>query len=222
MESERRATPVPSAGEAIAIVAICFGWFIWLSVAAVFSGFPTGGTFNDGSLLELILYECAFGAAALILLKLRGYALSELLPAPSRAGCIAGILLCVVATLAASMVGAQAAVLAGYGSQPIDAMVAQSHPSLWVVIALSAVNGLYEEIFLLGYLVRGFRSHGAALALGISLLVRLLYHLYQGPIGAVSVLVFGALVSLFYWRTQALWPVVVAHALADIVGLVDY
>lgn len=43
--------------------------------------------------------------------------------------------------------------------------------------------------FWLGYLVRGFAAVGASFAIGLSLLVRVLYHLYQGPLGAVSVLV---------------------------------
>jgi uncharacterized protein len=105
-------------------------------------------------------------------------------------------------------------------AQPIAEIASHAHPSLVWVIALSMINGLYEETFLLGYLVRGFAAVGASFAIGLSLLVRVLYHLYQGPLGAVSVLVFGVVVGCYYWRTRSLWPAVFAHTLADVVALV--
>ena len=87
------------------------------------------------------------------------------------------------------------------------------------ILALSLLNGLYEETFLLGYLIRGFSAAGASFALGLNVLVRLLYHLYQGPMGAVSVVIFGLVVGYYYWRTRVLWPAVFAHMLADVLGL---
>jgi hypothetical protein len=42
--------------------------------------------------------------------------------------------------------------------QPVSQMLANAHPSLMVVLVLSALNGLYEETFLLAYLVRGFEG----------------------------------------------------------------
>ena len=48
----------------------------------------------------------------------------------------------------------------------------------------------------------------------------MLYHLYQGPLGAVWVLGFGLVMSLYYVRTRKLFPVVIAHVLADIVPFV--
>jgi membrane protease YdiL (CAAX protease family) len=49
------------------------------------------------------------------------------------------------------------------------------------------------------------------------LISRVLHHLYQGPLGAVWVLGFGLVMSLYYRRTRKLFNVVFAHALADIV-----
>ena len=98
-------------------------------------------------------------------------------------------------------------------------MVVNRHVTLPAIIALAMVNGLYEETFLLGYLQRGFLAAGPSFAIGLSVLVRVLYHLYQGPLGALSVLLFGLVVSLFHWRTGKLWPVVFAHTLADAFAL---
>lgn len=61
-------------------------------------------------------------------------------------------------------------------------------------------------------------SHApSTVALGVTLLVRLMYHLYQGPIGAVWILGFGLVFGLFYLRFNSLWPVALAHMLWDIV-----
>jgi membrane protease YdiL (CAAX protease family) len=103
--------------------------------------------------------------------------------------------------------------------QPITVIAAKAKPTLFFILAVSILNGLYEETFLLGYLVRGFSAAGASFAVGLSILVRLLYHLYQGPVGAVSVVVFGLIVSYYYWRTPVLWPAVLAHTIADVIGL---
>ena len=89
-----------------------------------------------------------------------------------------------------------------------------------LVVALAMVNGLYEETFLAGYLLEGLRKHGIHIALGITTLIRLLYHLYQGPIGAASVTAYGLVVMLFYWRSRLLWPIVFAHTLADITAFI--
>lgn len=206
--------PTPTTVEAIAVVALCFGWFIFSSLAAVAAGFPSGGSFNDSSLFTLVLIECVLGALALAFLRYRGYSLSRLLPSPTWQGCLVGLLLLVAANFVCLLV-LQALPSYQNTDQPIEKMVEHSHPSVLALIVLSMVNGLYEETFLLGYLVRGFSSIGAPFALGISSLVRLTYHLYQGPVGAVSVLVFGLVLSLFYWQTRSLWPAVFAHTLAD-------
>ena len=198
-------------------MAVCFGWFILGSVHSVAAGFPSGGKFSDSFFVELITLEVVLGGVALTFLRARGYSIEGLLPTPSWLGCLLGLALFVAAS-AAWWAVAQAFPRSEFAHQPIAEMVSNTSVSLPFVVALSMVNGLYEEVFLVGYLVRGFRASGASVAIGLSLLVRVLYHLYQGPLGAVSVLVFGLVITVFYWRTQRLWPVVFAHTLADAVA----
>jgi membrane protease YdiL (CAAX protease family) len=49
--------------------------------------------------------------------------------------------------------------------------------------------------------------------------IRLLYHLYQGTIGVITVVPMGLLYGYLFVRTKQLWPLVLAHILLDIVGL---
>lgn len=68
--------------EALGIVVICFGWFIFSSLQSVFSGFANTA-FSDNSFAALIALEIILGAIALAVLYARRYALGSLYPVPS-------------------------------------------------------------------------------------------------------------------------------------------
>jgi membrane protease YdiL (CAAX protease family) len=105
-------------------------------------------------------------------------------------------------------------------SEPLERLMGGTPIGLPTLVLLGVVNGAYEEIFLLGFLLRGLRGYGLSLAIGVSLLVRVLYHLYQGPLGAVYVGVFGLVLSFSYVAIGRLFPAVFAHAVADIVPFI--
>ena len=52
---------------------------------------------------------------------------------------------------------------------------------------------------------------------GVVLLVRVLCHLYQGPVGASAMLAYGGVEGLYYARWRNAWPAVFAHIIWDIV-----
>lgn len=210
----RAARTITSPTEALAVTALCFGWAILSSIQAVARGFESRG-FSDAGLINIVVFELMFGAAALGLLRWRGYGVATLRPVPNWHDARSGVVL-YLATLVVHF-----ALVLPFGSdassQPIDRMVETATVSWPAVVLMAVVNGTYEEIFLLGFLLRGLRGYGLSVALGASLLVRVLYHLYQGPVGALSVLGFGLVLGLAYVRTGRLFPVVVAHVVADIV-----
>ena len=119
--------------------------------------------------------------------------------------------------------------LAGLGAcsrRPFMAATPTAHRACWRrpaistvgVILVVVVNGTFEEVFLLGFLQRGLQARGTSIALGVTLLVRVLYHLYQGPLGALSILAFGLVQGLWYARSKRLWSPVFAHIMCDIVA----
>ena len=61
-----------------------------------------------------------------------------------------------------------------------------------------------------------------ALAIGVSALVRGSYHLYQGFGGFVGNALMGVLFGVVYARTRRVGPLIVAHAVLDIVAFVGY
>ena len=82
------------------------------------------------------------------------------------------------------------------------------------MLVLSAfANAALEEIVLVGYLGSRVRELGgsAPLAIGVSAIVRALYHLYQGLSGFLGNLVMGAIFATYFQRTGRVVPLIVAH-----------
>ena len=99
-------------------------------------------------------------------------------------------------------------------------MITEAKVTVPVIVLMAMINGTFEEIFLLGFLLRGLRGYGLSVALGVTLLVRLLCHLYQGPVGPIWVMGVGLTFAVYYVRSTQLWPPVFAHILWDIVPFV--
>jgi len=198
--------------EALLVSAICFGPFIYWSTQAVLSGFPEA-RFTDAGNVWAIAVEMVLGGIALLYLRARQFDLAALYPAPETRGTFMGLAIFVGAWL----VGAIATAPFERSEQALMTPFSFSGVSLATTILFAMVNGAYEEVFLLGVLVRGLRGYGLSIAVGLPLLVRVLYHLYQGPLGALWVLAFGLTFTLFYIRSRQLWPPVLAHILWDIV-----
>jgi membrane protease YdiL (CAAX protease family) len=204
--------------DAVVVVLICFGWPMWGSVAAVVRGFPPS-PFDDATLISLIVFELVLAGAALGYLRLRGHELSPLVPKPTGVGSLVGFALYAVASLGIWPLY-WVVEKADLAAQPIEQMIAGASISLPWLLGLSIVNGLFEEVFLIGYLLRELERFGVSLAIGSTILIRALCHVYQGPMGTVSAMGFGLVFALYYWRKKLLWPVVFGHILADVVGFV--
>jgi membrane protease YdiL (CAAX protease family) len=107
-------------------------------------------------------------------------------------------------------------------------VVAENLPHVWwriPVLVLSAVqNALLEELVVVGYLVRrlgqlGWSPRSAAIC---SAAVRGTYHLYQGLGGFLGNAAMGLVFARLFQRWGRVAPLVVAHALIDVVAFVGY
>ncbi|UUS34689.1 MULTISPECIES: CPBP family intramembrane glutamic endopeptidase [Streptomyces] len=107
-------------------------------------------------------------------------------------------------------------------------VVPEALPAEWwkyPVLVLSAIqNSLVEEVIVVGYLLRRLGQLGWSpmAALVASSVLRGSYHLYQGIGGFIGNLVMGVVFVLLYRRWGRVGPLVVAHALLDIVAFVGY
>ncbi|OGB14823.1 MAG: hypothetical protein A2W72_16480 [Burkholderiales bacterium RIFCSPLOWO2_12_67_14] len=198
--------------EASTVTTLCFGLFILWSFQALLAGFPDANFSEDGN-WAMVFIELVLASAALLYLRSRSFDLGPLYPHPTMRGTAVGVGL----FLACWLFGAIVTTLF-YAASATDAIgFSFDDSSLTSRIALAMVNGAFEEVFLLGVLVRGLRGFGLSVAVGLPLLARVLYHLYQGPLGVVWVLTFGLVLTMAYVWRKDLWPPVFAHMLWDIV-----
>ena len=91
-----------------------------------------------------------------------------------------------------------------------------------VLVASAIQNSVVEETIVLGYLVHRLTRLGwsTGRTIAASSLLRGSYHLYQGLGGFAGNVVMGVVFCLLYRRWGRVMPLVVAHALIDIVAFV--
>ncbi|MGY0230182.1 CPBP family intramembrane glutamic endopeptidase [Longispora urticae] len=101
-------------------------------------------------------------------------------------------------------------------------------PEVWwavPVLVLAAVqNAVLEEVVVVGYLMTRLRELRMRLPLVIvtSAVLRGSYHLYQGFGAFVGNAIMGLVFGYLYSRTRRVWPLIIAHALLDIVAFVGW
>jgi membrane protease YdiL (CAAX protease family) len=93
-----------------------------------------------------------------------------------------------------------------------------------ILVLGAAQNALLEEVVVVGYLIRRLEQIGwtGAVAVAASATLRASYHLYQGWGGFVSNLALGIGFGYVFLRWRRTWPLVVAHALVDVLAGVGY
>ncbi len=112
----------------------------------------------------------------------------------------------------------------GFNTQVAPANLAGAWWTVPVLVLSAVQNAVVEEVIVVGYLLTRLEQAGwrGRVALGASALVRGSYHLYQGFGGFVGNVVMGVVFGLVWRRWRRVGPLVVAHALIDIVAFVGY
>ncbi|SEG84237.1 hypothetical protein SAMN02982929_04395 [Saccharopolyspora kobensis] len=93
------------------------------------------------------------------------------------------------------------------------------------VLTLAAFgNSFAEEVLVVAYLLTRLRQLGWSenRALWFAAVLRGSYHLYQGIGGFVGNVVMGLVYGRIWQRSNRLWPLIVGHALIDVVAFVGY
>lgn len=112
----------------------------------------------------------------------------------------------------------------GFNTQVSPANLAANWWTVPILIGLAAMNGILEEVVMLGF----FFSRAAALnwkpwvIIVSSAVIRGGYHLYQGFGGFIGNLVMGLVFGLLYLKFRRVGPLVVAHILLDVAAFVGY
>jgi len=207
--------------ETCVVVLLAFGLPVLGSLHALLASERSTPAITTPHLLRLLVSECAVGALIAYLLRVRGWAPKRLGLEFSRSDFAWGLFLVVASYLAYFAVWfAVASLWSGF-----DAAVASTHLvargiPVPMSVVVSIVNPIFEEVFLCGYLIAALKDRiGVAAAINVSMGIRLVCHLYQGPLGVVSIVPIGLVYAFYFARTGRLWPVILAHAVEDLFGL---
>jgi uncharacterized protein len=201
-------------GELILVNAICHGWgivgaLIWLVIR------PRTMALGTLRALELIALELFSATAAVAVLHVRGWRIRRLGLTPTLSYTLAGVALYLGFMVAWGMVR-RALYTIPLFAEMFNATPGMTHTAPWQLLMLVAiVNPLYEEAFVAAYNIEALHHRGPELAIGISIAIRVAYHLYQGPSANFSIGLFGVVCGAVYWRWRTAWPLVVMHAIAD-------
>jgi membrane protease YdiL (CAAX protease family) len=111
----------------------------------------------------------------------------------------------------------------------INTVVAAANlPDVWwavpVLVLAAAVNGVQEEVIVVGYLLTRLRQLGwrTSHAVAVSAVLRGSYHLYQGFGAFIGNAIMGVVFALFFLRTRRVVPLIVAHTVLDVVAYLGY
>jgi membrane protease YdiL (CAAX protease family) len=209
--------------ELCVVLFVGFGYFILAN--ALYLLYPSAeSVISDAALRELVVFELVVLCLLAALLYARGWRIARLgLPfSPADIGIAVGLMIgayafSIFTTLLAAAIDPNAV-----GSlNTVDLVV--NDIRLHNLVAASVVNPIFEEVLLCGYIVTVLRERRSFwTAVNVSVGIRLMCHLYQGPAAVVSILPLALLFTYWYARTRRLWPVIIAHAGFDALGLWPY
>ncbi len=172
---------------------------------------------TTGRALRGVIVEAALLVIVLMILRLRGWSVRRLGLWFSAKGLISGVLLFIAyillywttAFIVASLYPSAATV------RPFRFVVTSAPTAM---IAFIVVNSFFEETIVSGYVINALSPQGPGLTITASTLLRFLYHLYQGPLVSISILPLGLLFGAVFWRWRNLWPLIVAHTIANLIA----
>jgi membrane protease YdiL (CAAX protease family) len=210
------------------VIGVAFGWPILGSITALMYGKTVGEIgaremFGNTHLYGVVLSELICLPMLAAILHARGWRLSDFPLGLSKAATVLGIGAALVAWLA--NIALEEAMLVLFPSfapvigilnayQPTDA------PSLVAIYALSIINPVFEELIVCGYVIPALRDRfGTTVAINVSVLIRVAYHLYQGVVALPFHLAYGLGQAYLFVRFGRLWPLIVSHALLDFAAL---
>jgi membrane protease YdiL (CAAX protease family) len=199
------------------VLGICVGWSIFESVRDAALGRPLLHI-SERDVLALTAFELGAALLAGGFLALRGWTWGAFNVRVSWKTTAGGLLL-VPASYASFIAGAMVVAMTPGGEALLKAL--PDFPGVWIPVAAlgAAVNGCFEELVLAGYVFRVLESQGLGIAMGASVLLRVLMNVSQGPLGATGILLLGVLYGVLYWDYRQLWPLMLAHMILDFLGL---
>ena len=219
-------------------------WGGFLLVSALLLAFPIGNStraalhgssnrflellLNDRHLLDALFWESCVLALFLLYLRLRGWR-----PSDFRIGLGWNTSGQAVALLVAAW---GSSILVVYTLLYLLFRLQPGHPTFlsfllafapkfhggaihfnWLLMAVAmVVNAYSEELLFMGYIFNQIAARrGPAVALPVTILLRVACHTYQDPVHLAGIAMLFTVFAVWYWLGRKLWPLILAHILLD-------
>lgn len=90
-------------------------------------------------------------------------------------------------------------------------------------IAFTCLNPFFEELIVRAYTMSEVISLGGGrtLAVLVSVIIQISYHLYQGLVHVLALIVIFTIFSIYFARTKKIMPIILAHLCLDWIGLLS-
>jgi len=212
---------LPAWVEFVIVIGIAFGNFMLSSISSLFHPeWLARPHHNDGSLIWLGIIEVAIMIVLGLFLWARHWTPARLGLVPQMHDAAWGIGLaatCYAAYIASWILFA--VTFPNAAQSAANVVVIGPGVELATALIVPWVNAVFEEVFVAGYVISLLKpARGMWFAMNVSIAIRLVYHLYQGALGVIVVIPLGLIFSYWFARTGRLWPLIVAHALIDLIG----
>jgi membrane protease YdiL (CAAX protease family) len=202
------------------VIGLAFGYMILGSLIwAIAPG--AQAPISEEGLQSLVAYEAIVLGVLYVFLKLRGWTVARLSEPFASKDLWLGAGFSVLVILTWTLLDAIAeSLIPGLKIAADNAALVHPGFAMSTVVFASALNALYEEVFVCAYTIAALREgKGDWTAMHASVAIRLLYHLYQGAVGVIAIVPYGLFCAIWYTRTRRLWPLICTHALLDALAL---
>lgn len=214
--------------EFVIVVAISFGYSIISSIILFIQGFfPTSNSqssFTNESIVSLIIYELIILTVVIYFLNLRDNQINFKNNFKPLKLIWSSLLLTILYYFSYFLLVMLVSNIFFQSISSNDTVQFTSYRmNTFLIIAVSIINPIFEEAIVVGYIIPALKNRaGVLFAINISVLVRLLYHLYQGPIAVISIIPMGLIFAFVYIKWKNIWPLIIAHAIMDFIALSYY
>jgi membrane protease YdiL (CAAX protease family) len=205
------------------VLGIPFATFLAISLAiSLASRARAGGVVYVGNAQLVITIAVEIGLALVIVpyLAKQGWRPRSIAGLPTLFDLLRGLGVCLAAYLAIYLVFGALYFVAPAVAETFRAPLITGTVSPIVLVAVVIINPAFEEFLWLGYIIPAFGArYGVAIAIAVSIALRVAAHAYQGTLALITILPMATVFTWYFIRTGRLWPVIIAHMLADSVGL---
>ena len=214
-----RIRQLPPGVEFLFVVVCAFGLSIFTSILSI-GGLASRPTYVNATLLGTTLEVLIVAALLGGFLRIRDWSLERIGFEVTLRQTIWGVGLLAGVLGVQTLLQVSAPLLGFHPGAPAARFPAAAALDPGVVLIASVVQDAFEEFFIAGYVITALAAtRGPWAAVHVSTGLRVLCHVYQGPLGVLTMVPMGLIFGYLYVRTRKLWPLIVAHLLLDVIAL---